>query len=135
MSTRRFGVIYKSKGGQELVVATDRYNEAIPDLYSSDSSVLAFYSKDKAHKFMSHWTAQGYMAAERELDGEYKVIELEPVYSIVNWRFPEKIEDKPKWTDCWHCFGDGFVEQVGIEGRWEERCEYCDAWEKRNEMD
>ena len=90
MSTRRFGVIYKSKGGQDLVVATDRYNEAIPDLYSADSSVLAFYSKDKAHKFMRKWTAQGYMAAERELDGEYKVIELEPVYSIVNWRFPNE---------------------------------------------
>lgn len=90
MSIRRYGVIYKSKGGQELVVATDRYNEAIPDLYSTDSAVLAFYSEDKAQKFMSHWTAQGYMAAERELDGEYKVIELEPVYSIVSWRFPNE---------------------------------------------
>lgn len=90
MSTKRYGVIYKSKGGQDLIVATDRYNEAMPDLYSPDSCVLAFYSEDKAHKFMSRWTAQGYMAAERELDGEYKVIELESVYSIVNWRFPNE---------------------------------------------
>lgn len=92
MSTRRYGVIYKSKGGQDLIVATDHYNEAIPDVYNKDYLVLDFYSEEKAHKFMSHWTAQGYMAAERELDGEYKVIELEPVYVIASWRFPSEVE-------------------------------------------
>lgn len=47
----------------------------------------------------------------------------------------ENIQDKPKWDDCWHCFGDGVVDVFGIEERWEERCVFCNAWEKRNEMD
>ena len=90
MSTKRYGVIYKSKDGKDVVVAVDHFDKAFPDVYNKGYLVLDFYSEDKAHKFMSHWTAQGYMAAERELDGEYKVIELEPVYSIVNWRFPNE---------------------------------------------
>lgn len=101
MSTKRYGVIYKSKEGKDVVVSVDDFNQAFPNVYNKDYLVLGFYSEDKAHKFMSHWTAQGYMAAERELDGEYKVIELEPFYSITRWEFPEKIEDKPKWTDPW----------------------------------
>ena len=52
-------------------------------------------------------------------------------------RFPEPPSsdgDNPLETNCWHCFGDGVVDVFGIEERWEERCVYCNNWEKRNEL-
>lgn len=36
MSTKRYGVVYKSKAGQDVAVSVDDFNQAFPNVYNKD---------------------------------------------------------------------------------------------------
>ncbi len=86
MSFKRYGVIYKSKHGREYLVTTNHLNEAWASSNLEDTDVLAFHSEEAIAKFMkrSSWTV--YPDHSRHKDGDYRVIELEPIYALVRWQ-------------------------------------------------
>lgn len=82
---KRYGCIYKSEQGVEcLVVEHWKTQHATYSFDLTDPNVLAFHSPQKIDKFMSHFYGGEYLS-RRKLDGEYRVIELEPIYILAGW--------------------------------------------------
>lgn len=82
---KRYGCIYKSEQDVECLVIHDWRGKATYSFDLKDKDVLAFHSPQKIAKFMTHFYGGEYLS-RRKLDGEYRLIELEPIYILADWR-------------------------------------------------
>lgn len=95
----KYGCIYKTKKGTERIVITGYHNEALTSSVLNDSRVLAFDGRKQIAKFMEKFRgADAGSESSRHIDGNYKVIKLEPFYVLAGFRVRE--EDTNESTEA-----------------------------------
>lgn len=96
----KYGCIYKTKKGTERLVIRGYHNEALTSSVLNDSRVLSFDGRKQIAKFMAKFRgADAGSESSRYIDGNYKVIKLEPFYVLAGFRVKEENKDEFTETD------------------------------------
>lgn len=90
----KFGCIYKTNKGKDRLIIKGYESQALTTSILNDSRVLVFESRGRIAEFMSKFrAADGGSESSRHIDGNYKVIKLEPIFVIAGYRVKEENED------------------------------------------